>query len=98
VIECRITDAINDARLRSPPAQRQTRHSSDFQCAAIQSTNTASQMQTATQLTTRSIASAHMMHRSAFDTRPQPMNILPQSMKRLFHLKDFADDFCFHLI
>ncbi len=23
--------------------------------------------------------------RSAFDTRPHPMNILPQSMKRLFH-------------
>jgi DNA-binding cell septation regulator SpoVG len=28
---------------------------------------------------------AHTMRRSAFDTRPHPMNILPQSMKRLFH-------------
>jgi hypothetical protein len=58
----------------------------------------ASQTQSATQLTTRSIAAAHMMRRSAFDTKPHPMNILPQSMKRLFHLKDFADDSCFHLI
>jgi hypothetical protein len=49
-------------------------------------------------LTTRSIAAVHMMRRSAFDTRPHPMNILPQSMKRLFHCKDFADDSCFHLI
>jgi hypothetical protein len=27
----------------------------------------------------------HMMRRSAFDTRPQPVNILAQSMKHLFH-------------
>ena len=34
---------------------------------------------------TRSFSADHMMRRSAFDTRPHPMNILPQSMKRLFH-------------
>jgi hypothetical protein len=33
----------------------------------------------------RSIAAAHMMHRSAFDTSPHPMNIPPQSMNRLLH-------------
>jgi hypothetical protein len=38
-----------------------------------------------TQSATRSFAVAHMMRRSAFDTRPHPMNIPPQSMKRLFH-------------
>src|SRR5436309_4793804 len=37
------------------------------------------------QLTTRSFAVDHIMRRSTFDTRPHPMNILPQSMKRLFH-------------
>ena len=37
MIECRITDAINDARLRSPPAQRSSRRRSDFRCAAIRS-------------------------------------------------------------
>ena len=29
--------------------------------------------------------SRSLMRRSGFDTRPHPMNILPQSMKRLFH-------------
>jgi hypothetical protein len=33
MIECRITDAINDARLRNPPAQRQTRRRSHLRCA-----------------------------------------------------------------
>src|SRR5437660_7329156 len=31
------------------------------------------------------VAVDHMMRRSAFDTRPHPTNVLPQSMKRLFH-------------
>jgi hypothetical protein len=44
------------------------------------------------------VGNLHMMRRSVFDTRPHPMNILPQSMKRFFHCKDFADDSCFHLI
>jgi hypothetical protein len=44
------------------------------------------------------VGNLHMMRRSAFDTRPHPTNIHPQLMKRLFHCKDFADDFCFHLI
>jgi hypothetical protein len=30
-------------------------------------------------------AAVHMMRRSAVDTKPHPTNILPQSMKRLFH-------------
>jgi hypothetical protein len=46
----------------------------------------------------RSIAAAHMMRRSAFDTRPHPTNIHPHVMKRFFHCKDCADDSCFHLL
>jgi hypothetical protein len=59
---------------------------------------TASRTQSATLLSTRSIAAAHMMRRSASDTRPHPTNIHPQMMKRLFHCKDWAHDSCFHLI
>jgi hypothetical protein len=39
----------------------------------------------------------HMMRPSMFNTILHPMNILPQSVKRLFHGKDFGDDSCFHL-
>ena len=46
----------------------------------------------------RGIAAAHMIRRSAFDTRPHPTNIHPQIMEHFFHCKDWADDSCFHLI
>jgi hypothetical protein len=39
----------------------------------------------AMQSATRSFSADHMMRRSGFDTTPHPMNILPQSMKRLCH-------------
>jgi hypothetical protein len=35
VIECRIADAINDARLQSPPAQRSSQRRCDLGCAAM---------------------------------------------------------------
>jgi len=38
-----------------------------------------------TQSDAPSIAADHMMRRSAVDTKPHPTNMLPQSMKRLFH-------------
>jgi hypothetical protein len=58
----------------------------------------AGRAQLATQPGTRSTAADRLMRRSAVDTRPHPTNVLPQSMKRLFHWQDFADDFCPHLI
>jgi hypothetical protein len=62
------------------------------------SCDTASQTRLATQSDLQSISADHMMRRSAFDTRAHPTNIHSHVMKRLFHCKDCADDFCFHLI
>jgi hypothetical protein len=77
-----------DAAAGSPPCigRENGRVDSDFpmRCPSVGS-GTANQTQSATQLTTRRFAAAHIMRRSAFDTKPHPINILPQSMKRLFH-------------
>ena len=98
MVECRITDAIKVHVYEVRP--RKDKRGVDLMSDVLPlvAYGTTDRMQSATQSDMRSIAAAHIMRQSGSDTRPHPTNIDPHIMKRLFHCKDCADDYCFHLI